>query len=123
LFLPGALSGDVVLVLVLVLLLLMTLLVALAVLLVGLTALLFKGSEPLLLNRAPLLLPKAIRLSFLSVSYKTLLFEKGFAVETLLFLSAQLFVETDLLLPFPPTLLQESMFLKTPPLLQEALFL
>ena len=41
-----------------------------------------------------------------------LLFEKGFAVEALLFLSIELFVETDLLLLFPPTLLQESLFLK-----------
>jgi hypothetical protein len=43
------------------------LLVALAVLLVDLATLLFKDSEPLLLNRAPLLRPKAIRLSFLSL--------------------------------------------------------
>jgi hypothetical protein len=45
------------------------------------------------------------------------LFEKGFVVETLLFLSVQLFVETDLLLPFPPKLLQVSLFPKLPPLL------
>jgi len=44
-----------------------TQLVALPVLLVGLETLLFKDSEPLLLNRAPLLLQKAIRLSFLSL--------------------------------------------------------
>jgi hypothetical protein len=65
LFLPGARSVD----LVMVLLLLVTQLVALAVLLVGLATLFFKDSEPLLLNRAPLrvFLPKAIRLSFLNL--------------------------------------------------------
>jgi hypothetical protein len=51
------------------------------------------------------------------------LFEKGLAVETLMFLSAQLFVETDLLLMFPPELFHVSMFLETPPLFECLLFL
>jgi len=120
LFLPRALSK----VLVLMLLLLVTLLVALTVLLVRLATLLFKDSQPFHLNRAQLLLPKAICLSFLSLGYKTLLFEKGFAVEALLFLSAQLFVETDLFLSFPPKIFLESLFLEPPPprILKEALF-
>jgi hypothetical protein len=45
-----------------------TQLVALPVPLVGLEMLLFKDSESPLLNRIPLLLQKAIRLSFLSLS-------------------------------------------------------
>jgi len=53
-----------------------------------------------------------------------LVFERGFVVETRLFFSAQFFVEQpDLLLSFPPkyllfaSLLQETLFLKTLPLL------
>ena len=64
LILPGPLSEY----LVLVLLLLVTLLVALMDLFVSLATLLFKDSKSLLLNSVPLLLPKVIRLSFLSLS-------------------------------------------------------
>src|SRR6266436_439372 len=116
LFLPNVLSEG----LALVLLLLVTQLIALAALLVGLATLLFEESELLLLGGAPLHLPKAICLSFLSLGLKTFLFEKGFAVETLLLLSAQFFVEADLLLPFPlmcllfaSLLLQESLFFES----------
>src|SRR5258708_1006960 len=109
LFLLGALSEG----LVLLLLLRVT---PLSTLLLGLATLLFDDSGLLLLSHAPLLLPDANRLSFLSLGYRTLLLEKGFVVETDLLSSAQFFVETDLLLSFPPKCLLFA------PLLQEPLF-
>jgi hypothetical protein len=108
LLLLDALSGDFVLVL-----------LVLPALLVNLVTLLFEVSVPFLLSGAPVLLPKAICLSFLSVGYKTLLFEHGFTIETGLLLSAQLFVETNLLLSCT-LLLQAPLFLDTPLLLLQA---
>src|SRR5258707_9422462 len=124
LFILGALSEG----LVLLLLLLVMLLVALTALLLGLATLVFEDSELLLLSRAPLHLSDVVRLSFPSLGHETLLFEKGFAVEAVLFLSAQFFVETDLLLSFPlkclflAPLLQVSLFLEALLLLQKARF-
>jgi hypothetical protein len=120
LVLPGALSEDLVLMLVL----LLTDFVALAALLVDLATLLFEDSVLLLLSGAPLLLPKAICLSFLSLGYKTLLFEHGLTIETRLFLSAQFFVETNLLLSFQlKRLLLAPLLLLQVPLFLEALLL
>src|SRR5258708_23857682 len=86
LFLLGALSEG----LVLLLLLLVT---PLATLLLGLATLLFDHSGLLLLSLAPLLLPDANPLSFLSLCSRTLFLHYTFVVVTDLLSSAQFFVQ------------------------------
>jgi len=116
LFFPGALLEDL-------------------LLLCGLAALLFGDPEPLLFSGAPLFLEKSICLYLLSFALKTLSLEKGLALRTLylekdlaidarLLLSAQLFVEMDLLLSFPlKSFLLASLFFLDAPLFLKALLL
>lgn len=107
------------LLLLLVLVLLVTELVALAALFGDLAPVLLELPVLSLLSCAQLLLPESVGLFFLGLPLDSLLLENSFANETRLFLSAYLFVETDLLLSFPlepfflePLLFKESLILK-----------
>ncbi|KAI0279241.1 hypothetical protein BC826DRAFT_1081499 [Russula brevipes] len=129
-FLQGTLSENTFLLV----MLLLAELVALAALFGSFAVLFFEELVIFLLRSAVLFLPKLICLHFLSFDTKTL-FEKSLAIKALLFLSAQLFVETDLHLTFPlepflaslifepPLFLKPPLFLELPPLLPLASFL